>query len=227
MSNKCSEVKSTIFPSKLFWSINIIIKLSTSNSHLFSTCKCTWYRCDYFLAILSLCHESGQITDASPTNLHGPYDFITEWHVQAWLGVQGFHSMQQVQNWSRCGDMRAGTQNWWNKSKGKKKKVLRHDKITSSIISQFEHINRREHTLCHALVSVNRHASGAPFSFSLSLLPCKHRLFLIFQFLGLHDNKIIPCRKHWSGSEGNTKGSAHKASQCSQCTLLRRQATSS
>lgn len=124
MSNKCSEVKSTIFPSKLFWSINIIIKLSTSNSHLFSTCKCTWYRCDYFLAILSLCHESGQITDASPTNLHGPYDFITEWHVQAWLGVQGFHSMQQVQNWSRCGDMRAGTQNWWNKSKGKKKKSI-------------------------------------------------------------------------------------------------------
>lgn len=111
----------------------------------------------------------------------------------------------------------------------KKITVAKHDKTASSIISQSEHINRREHTLCHALVSVRQSTDmqAVLLSLSLSLLPCKHRLFLIFQFLGLHDNKIIPCRKHWSGSEGNTKGSAHKASQCSQCTLLRRQTTSS
>ena len=77
--------------------------------------------------------------------------------------------------------------------------------------------------LCQYAVNMQ----AALLSLSLSLLPCKHCLFLIFQFVGLHDNKIIPCRKHWSGSEGNTKGSAHKASQCSQCTLLRRQTTSS
>lgn len=41
-------------------------------------------------------------------------------------------------------------------------------KTENSIISQSEHIKRREHTLCHAPVSVNRHASGAPFSFSLT-----------------------------------------------------------
>lgn len=153
-------------------------------------------------------------------------------HVQAWLQVQGFHSVQQVQNWSRCGDMGAGTQ-WctrWFKNEGKNKDTAAwHDKTASSIISQSQHINRREHTLSHALVSVRQSTDmqAVLLSLSLSLLPCKHCLFLIFQFLGLHDNKIIPCRKHWSGSEGNTKGSAHKASQCSQCTLLRRQTTSS
>lgn len=77
----------------------------------------------------------------------------------------------------------------------------------------------------HALRSLTPYAcSGAPLSFSLTP-SMQTSLFLIFQFLGLHDNKIIPCRKHWSGSEGNTKGSAHKASQCSQCNLLRRQTT--
>lgn len=72
------------------------------------------------------------------------------------------------------------------------------------------------------LLSV-RQSTDVLLSLFLSLLPCKHCLFLIFQFLGFHDNKIIPCRKHWSGIEGNAKGSAHKASQCSQCTLLHKQ----
>lgn len=80
----------------------------------------------------------------------------------------------------------------------KKKKIYRHDKTANLIISQSEHINRREHTLCHALVSIRQSTDmqAVLLSLSLSLLPCKHRLFLIFQFLGLHDNKIIPCRKH-------------------------------
>lgn len=84
------------------------------------------------------------------------------------------------------------------REKKKRETVARHDKAASSIIPQSEHINRREHTLCHALVSVRQstHMQAVRLSLSLSLLPCKHRLFLIFQFLGLHDNKIIPCRKH-------------------------------
>lgn len=150
--------------------------------------------------------------------------------------VQDFHSTSA-----------ALEQMWWHGNKDKppnkmvqrgkelkkththKKTVARHDKTASSIRSQSEHINKRDNTLCHALVSVRQstHMQAVLLSLSLSLLPCKHCLFLIFQFLGLHDNKIIPCRKHWSGSEGNTKGSAHKASQCSQCTLLRRQTASS
>lgn len=141
-------------------------------------------------------------------------------------------STQQVQHWSRCDDMGTKTNRqtrWYKGEKNKKKTVARHDKTASSIRSQSEHINKRDNTLCHALVSVRQstHMQAVLLSLSLSLLPCKHCLFLIFQFLGLHDNKIIPCRKHWSGSEGNTKGSAHKASQCSQCTLLRRQTASS
>lgn len=52
-------------------------------------------------------------------------------------------------------------------------------------------------TRCRAFVSVHQstHMQAVLLSLSLSLLPCKHHLFLIFQFLGLHDNKIIPCRK--------------------------------
>ena len=48
-----------------------------------------------------------------------------------------------------------------------------------------------------------------------------------FQFLGLHDNKNVPCRERWSGGAGGDarrRGrSAYKASQrSSQCTVLQR-----
>lgn len=99
-----------------------------------------------------------------------------------------------VMTWELGHDItRDGTK---GEKKNKEETVARHDKTASSIISQSEHINRREHTLCHALVSVRQSPDmqAVLLSLSLSLLPCKHRLFLIFQFLGLHDNKIIPCR---------------------------------
>lgn len=171
-------------------------------------------------AILSLSHGFSPAGDASKANIN----FRTKATIEAWLW------MQQLSQW-----VHQREQMWWHGSratkfqKEKATKKKRHETAASLVKPQSEQISRRERTLCHAPVSVHQSKimQAELLSLSLPLLSCKHCLFLIFQFLGLHDNNIIPCRKHWSGSEGNTKASVHKASQCSQCTLLHKQTTSS
>lgn len=169
-------------------------------------------------AIISFCHEFSQ-----QQNLHSTYPASSDWRVHIWQRVQ--HSVQNCIFWAN--DMKSLKKTLHVMIKEQTEGGAWLNKAAGSIISQPRQINEHKHTLCHAPVSVRqstRMQSGA--AFYLSLTPSMQTLPLLYlPVLGSPWQQDHTMQKQWSGSEGNTKDSAHKASQCSKCTLLRRHTT--